>query len=346
MPIDNLVLIVGAGASRDLGCNSKPLPLMADWNDTLRGALDDREPGLARLVGISQGQSGPAFEQALGDFIRWQNILDLSARFLPLGEASPRDLVASDWQDRARARANTVVETFNRSLYAEFGEGRANRVAACDAYRALFEALSLNNDSFITVATTNYDPAVELALAELDRRPEVGEVDGPGGNRLLEPNGLVAKCHGGRGTAVLHLHGKVGWYTRDDGSVRVQSHTDRFNYSEGSPTVLWPDPDKNPLSQPAIQALWNEFDTALQQATHLLVLGHSLHDPVLVDHIGRSGARKAVTVLPEADAAEKERLSELIRAATVLPGRFGPHLQSPSEPEPFIGNLAAWAAGP
>jgi hypothetical protein len=47
--IDNLVLILGAGASCELGSNHEPLPLMPDWNNILRVALDDKQPGLSNV---------------------------------------------------------------------------------------------------------------------------------------------------------------------------------------------------------------------------------------------------------------------------------------------------------
>ena len=345
MPIDNLVLVLDAGASHDLGCDNKPLPLMQDWNIVLRRALDERDARLSGLVGIHEGDDGPTFEKALGDFLKWQGIFELAARFEPFGLDDPINYDMRPWRDQAEARAKMVVETLNRTLYEQFGSSRASDIAAAKAYGALLEAMDMNAGAMVTVATTNYDPAAELAFAELGRRPEIGDVAGPRSARLLDPEGLIGKCKEGRGTAVLHLHGKVGLYTQADGSVRVEPDSDPFNESAGTPTVVLPDPEKDPMLQSAIRALWTEFDNALGQATHVLVLGHSLHDRVLVEHIcvqaGR--ARKAITVLPEADEDELARVGGLIPASTVISGRFGPHLQAPSEPLPFLGNLASWS---
>ena len=345
MPIDNLVLIVGAGASRDLGCDNKPLPLMADWNTILRRALDERDARLSGLVGTREGQSGPEFEAALGDYLRWFSMLDLAARFVPFGLDDPLNYDNRGWQSQAQVRSRMVTETLNRTLYQQFGSNRASEIAAEQAYAALLDSMDMNTGASLTVATTNYDPAAELALAEMGRRPDVGDVAGPRSTRLLDPDGLMGKCREGRGTAVLHLHGKVGWYTQADGLVRVQDHGHPFSETAGAPTVVLPDPNKDPMLQPAIKALWSEFDKALGQASHVLVLGHSLNDAVLVDHVRTraGGARKAVTVLPEATDEERMRLAQLIPGTTIIDGRFGPHLKSPSEPQPFLGNLSAWS---
>jgi hypothetical protein len=320
-----------------MGSQGRQLPLMSDWNDILLSALEAREMGLAQLVGIRGGQPGPAFEQALGDFLAWQRILDLSARFFPFGLVDRYDNDVRRWKDKAESRSKAVVDTLRTTLYQEFSSARIDTVAATSAYKALFERFDLSQGATITVATTNYDPAVEVALAELDRRPDVGAVDGPGGARWLHPQRLIDRCRG-TGVAVLHLHGKVGWYTQSDGQVRIEAGDHSYNESSGTPTVLMPDPSKNPLEEPAVKALWDELDLALSQATHCLVLGHSLNDPVLVEHIRTraGGASKAVSVLPESQQHEPEPTHpmDLLPGARQIPIRFGP--------EPDIGSLEEW----
>lgn len=338
VPIDQLVLIVGAGASRELGSQGRPLPLMSDWNDILLRALEARESGLAQLVGIRGGQAGPDFEQAIGDFLAWQRIFHLSARFLPLGLIDRFDNDVRRWKDKAESRSKAVVDTLRTTLYQEFSSARIETAAATAAYKALFERFHLSTGATITVATTNYDPAVELALAELDRRPNVGAVDGRGGAKWLQPEHLIDACRAGRGVAVLHLHGKVGWYTQSDGQVRIEAGDHSYNEYSGTPTVLMPDPSKDPLEEPAVRALWQEFDLALSQATHCLVLGHSLNDPVLVDHIRTraGGANKAVSVFPDVQQHDSEptRPDDLLPGARQIVIRFGP--------EPDIGSLEEW----
>jgi hypothetical protein len=349
MPIDNLVLVLGAGAGRDLGSNGQRMPLMEDWNNILRGALDDRYAGLSSLVGIRENQCGPDFEKALGSFLQWRSVLDLAGRFLPLGFGDPTQCDTARWQDQAEVRARMVDDVLNRTLYAEFGEERANRADAQAAYDALLGALTFNPNARIVVATTNYDPATELAFEELELPPENGEVTGRGGIRVLSPEGLVGRCQQGHQRAVLHLHGKVGWYTQSDGSVEVHNHRERFNETAGVPTILWPNPAKSPendpLTPPAIRVLWHEFRQALQQATHVLVIGHSLNDPTLVEAINASSARKAVSSLSSHDDTETLRLKHLIPTADIIFGSFGPYLRS-GKLVPFLGNLAAWSALP
>ncbi len=183
MPIDNLVLITGAGASRELGGAQQSLPLMTDWAAILRKALDQEELGLSALVGIHEGQTGPEFEQAVGDFLAWHQVLPLAARYLPFGldRAARLQGDVRDWDQRASYRASKVVGVLHRTLYEQFGGGRINPETAKTSYGTLLGALEFSSGRTITVATTNYDPGAEVAFAELGLPPDVGEAAGPGG---------------------------------------------------------------------------------------------------------------------------------------------------------------------
>jgi hypothetical protein len=324
VPIEHLVLVVGAGASRNLSSSSEtPMPLMEDWNEVLRRALTEQDSALPGMVGIHYDQAGPEFEKAIGDFLTWQRSLDLSARYLPLGMETLQPFDANQWRLRAISRAESVVATLRRTLYDEFGQDRISTIGAKAAYQALFDSLDLVVGGSVVVATTNYDPAVELALAELRRKPRVGEVPGPGGLTFLDPQNLIGMCRADQSIPVLHLHGKVGWYTQEDESIQIHAARPPYNETAGTPTVLWPDPDKDPTVEPGILELWNQFDLALEQASHILVIGHSLHDPILVNRIRRTGrAHRAVaTFTPEDNLIATKLLPE----ATLLPGTdFGP----------------------
>jgi hypothetical protein len=187
VPIDNLVLVIGAGASRNLNSSQDPMPLMHDWNETLRKALDAQGSSLSGIIGIHHGQDGPDFEKAIGDFLTWQRSIDLSARYLPLGLEIPGQYDLDDWRRRSGWRAQIIIATLTRTLYEQFGEERISTVGAKTAYRALFESFDFRAGATITIATTNYDPAIELALAEMNMKPSTGAVPGPGGSTVLEP---------------------------------------------------------------------------------------------------------------------------------------------------------------
>ena len=154
MPVEHLVLITGAGASRNLSSSRAPMPLMADWNEALRKALEEQDLSLSSMVGIHRGQTGPDFEKAIGDFLTWQRLLDLSARFLPLGMEVLIDSSSEDWRLRADARARTVTTVFRRSLYDQFGKDRISTAGATTAYGSLFEALDQVSGGSLAIATT------------------------------------------------------------------------------------------------------------------------------------------------------------------------------------------------
>lgn len=336
--ISRLVLVTGAGASRNLGGNGKTLPLMNEWSDALYDALWNKSADLVDLLGIRRGQSGPVFEKAIGDFLAWQRVLPKAARFLPFGLTQPDQRVTDNWESIAARRAEQVIEALNETLYRQFGEGQIWYRDAASAYAALLSAVDFPRDGSLCVATTNYDPAAELALAELEMRPDAGDVAGRDQYRWLDPARLLDRCHANHGVPVIHLHGRVGWYTQPDGRVRVEEKSVAFNPSAGDPTVLMPDPDKDPLTQPAIRELWGQFDQALRDASHVLVLGHSLNDPVLMDHIraNTTQASLAVSMLPQ-DALRQDSLDHVQRTlptAHVVPMVFGP--------EPTIETFDKW----
>ncbi len=102
----------------------------------------------------------------------------------------------------------------------------------------------------------------------------------------------------------LHLHGGVGWYREyQRGSILGPPQSPRIfiPYLDDDryratypPAILYPDPKKDPHDiELGMDRLWNKFAEALETATHVLVVGHSLHDKPLLDalaepvHAGR-----------------------------------------------------------
>ncbi len=83
-----LLLITGAGASRNLAPDGSTLSLMTDWARHLCTALDEREAGLAGACGLRSGASGPAFEESLGLLLRWAQMQHFAERFKGLGGPS------------------------------------------------------------------------------------------------------------------------------------------------------------------------------------------------------------------------------------------------------------------
>lgn len=254
MTVDNLVIVAEAGASRNLAIPGQRLPLMGEWAELLRAELNRADPQLADLVGLQAGMSGPDFEESLGTFLAWQRVLPTAARYMPFGwepGRQPHHDELRNWEYQAGFRAAKVIEAVHRTLFEQFNARRIDPESAAKAYSGLLSVIPINHLGGTTCfATTNYDPAIERALAILGRRPDVGASEGPHEEHFLDPTKLVDLATLGR-TPVIHLHGKVGWYTLPDGSVRVESDGAPFNPGSGTPTVLMPDPDKNPLAEPS-----------------------------------------------------------------------------------------------
>ena len=112
--------------------------------------------------------------------------------------------------------------------------------------------------------------------------------------------------------------------------------------------MLYPDPEKDPTRDSLVRTLWDEFDTALDGATHVLVIGHSLHDPALVGRLadlpafsrlavglfGYPGPAKNQLIV---DELTKERIQALLPTLPALtPIRFGPR------PIAHLSKLESW----
>lgn len=66
----DLVLVTGAGASREFGARDKPLPLMADWSNALVDKLSKANNSYLEITGLEKVLPGEKFEERLGTFLR------------------------------------------------------------------------------------------------------------------------------------------------------------------------------------------------------------------------------------------------------------------------------------
>ncbi|HEX8745078.1 MAG TPA: hypothetical protein VF712_18275 [Thermoleophilaceae bacterium] len=316
---------------------------MADWAVALRKELNRREPRLADAIGLRDGIEGTAFEKTLGELLRWQELRPLNKRFRGLGG----DRAGAFFTEVDRAyeleerRLKDIIAAINTSLFRSFGATQIDTEKATDAYGPLLRLLGDGDD--LTIVTTNYDPAAWLALKELGKRPETGFDRSPGIRPPIAPEGMVETARATKeAVAVLHLHGAVGWYEKEeDGARRVYEHLpdEPFDPGRGRPVVLYPDPDKDPTRDAVVQDLWQEFDSALEGADVVVVIGHSLNDPALVSKLRTAaeftdvcigvypGPREAFgdgepTTIAQ---AEVDRIRENVSLQVdVVPVRFGP----------------------
>lgn len=336
-----LVLVTGAGASRDLG-KEEPLPLMDTWSNLLCEALDRRESNLAAAIGLKPGLSGPDFERALGDFLRWQDMRHLEAKFAGLGGPHP----GSSFGEQQRARENqdgrveAVTRVLRASLFDNFGAHRVDSKRAASAYGGLLDKVA--RDISLVCATTNYDLSLGMALRDLGHTPHVGFAEDPFGTPRLYADGLVDwETNHSERTAVLHLHGAVGWY-ESNGEVLWRGGDQPYNDTLGVPVILYPDPDKDPTRDSIVQSLWREFRKALDDATHVLVIGHSLNDPALNEQLKRNvSSVRLGWCLHDPDEhgsseAERQALTKTFPSAIPIDCQFGP------EPLFEVERLSEW----
>lgn len=341
--IDRLIVVTGAGASRELGAENRPLPLMKDWCDDLVNRLVREGPSgdVPGLLGLT-GADGEQFETRLGRFLAWQLSLDTAGSMtkLGVGPGQPTDAIDS-WFRQAKANATQIFNVVHRSLTDLFGQDRISQVSASAAYRSLLDRCGVTPGTPLAYVTTNYDVAGELALEVLGRRPVWGAQPGLGGDSVAVPVDVAGIAHdwGSYHTPVLHLHGRVGWYVspRDKVLMSVSPRTP-YQPQIGAPGLLLPDPDKNYGELSAVGDMWIEFENLLNSNAKVLVVGHSLHDAKLVELLGRYGARVGAAFYSNPTGrndpnnppgspvirGELDRIRELLPSAITIPMRFGP----------------------
>ena len=321
LAVMRLLLITGAGASRELAYEGETMPLMGDWSEQLYAALDEREPGLALACGLKPMLSGPDFERTMGELLRWRQDQYLAEKFRPLAalDLGARVPELEDGFKRTEIRLTNIMEVLNTSLYRQFGQNRVDEERASSAYGWLLSQLGSPE---LVVATTNYDRSAEAGLRQLGHTVATGFH--PLGERapVFRPRGLLRGA--AEATPVLHLHGAVGWYATGG---NVEDHfADRvFNATLGSPVVLYPDPDKDPTTEVFVGDLWEEFrEAALEWADHILVIGHSLSDPPVV-RVLQLAADRAKLGVGYIDPAGEKRASETFRDDAIpIHLEFGP----------------------
>lgn len=289
----DLVLVTGAGASREFGERDKPLPLMADWSNTLFDKLCKANNSYLEITGLEKGLSGEKFEERLGTFLRqvlaFPSGAELIAQSMNLPntpECLKAQGVLDRWFDDLKSHHKQITQIINESLYELFANVYLNVDGAVKAYGTLLTALEIKPQSnSLVVATTNYDPLAEAALQKLGYIPDWGMSAYPRGQEELFIN--VGNILDGmpRYTPVLHLHGRVGWHRRpgEDNRVYAQWNPQYSRNSPEIPVVMLPDPEKMYGSDDVINTLWGQFTQALSRAKLVFVLGHSLNDKRLVE---------------------------------------------------------------
>ena len=341
LTVEHVLLVTGAGASRELGGDQNPLPLMGEWASDIVDRLERETPwGLAAILGLERNTVGEVFEHRLGRFLAWERALTTVAELSDLGEdvaAGGRPKVFEKWLNQARRSAGVVNKVVFESLFANFGQSRVSSFAAGKAYNILLNLLGVTRgNTALTVATTNYDFAIEDAMSGLGWFPEWGQepsTSTTGASPPIRIANLSQATEMGR-TPVLHLHGRVGWYLKDDGRLLSFSPDVVYNKDFGVPGLLLPEPDKRYEEDLHFRVMWEEFRKAIERAARILVLGHSLNDDGLREALAPVAANRVrVTMCVDSDEGTEPYEKEKSRILSLLPAlppgalirmRFGP----------------------
>lgn len=362
----NVLIITGAGASANLGVDDTALPMMKGW----AADLIPRLGYAASQLGLTLETDGPAFEAIIGRFLNFSRALpavqalgfmgDLTNLF---GAAPPQASGANfaAWNSTAQQNIALMNTRLWESLWENFGRDRVDSEKADNAYSALHYLIRESRGDglepcYIAHVTTNFDPAIEVAVQE-STYPGTVLLDGfapASGNARPKwaPNLLTAGRLDSDGRIpVVHIHGAVGWYFEASDQNRILRRPSDDDYDPRLlPALLLPDDTKRPDLFPApLVQVWEQFQNLLREATHVFVIGHSLHDAYLVNAINDAKVPTAVMTLGKAsitagsstkplghpsqqrrvtqwdirDSKEAERIKKAIPGATMIPGDFG-----------------------
>jgi hypothetical protein len=292
---------------------------MNDWALRLRQSVEAVVPGGSDVIGLREDIDGETFEASLGAFLQWARVQKLVVDFQlfggqPIGSLNGE---VQAWVARNQQRAGQVVEALNASMFELFGS-TIDREKVRAAYTML--------DSYLggrgvrkACATTNYDLALEIGFKApgyviWDRFSRQDQLS----SEMFDPT-MVLPEWDAESIPVLHLHGAVGWYFDEQASTVFRQPYDRpYNRTLGSPVFLPPDPSKDPFSEATVATLWADFDKLLAGASHVLVLGHSLNDAILVKRL-REARAEIVLVTPHPD-----KYLDRIPGAAGVSMEFGP----------------------
>jgi hypothetical protein len=357
-----LVLVTGAGASRDLGYGDKKIALMNEWSDHLVKALAGSSVANAvQLTGLAHGLNSMEFEERLGRFLTtrlaFAQVGDLVKESAQLHYPEPATLVSATgvletWHGTLDHHLTQIENVIQKSLYDLYAAPQFDLQRAAEVYGELVTFLGVGERSAQWVyATTNYDPIGEMALARAGYPIEWGERQSPlGGDAAVDVERLIQVL--GRSVPVLHLHGRVGWYRRTDLTGPAEAYAapvTSHDPANGTPIVMLPNPDKPYESDEIIMSLWRQFEDVLRRARRIVVLGHSLQDERLVQALFANidtKTRLAVTAFaPTQDLnrslPDDDPIVNIVRdrlpGATVIPIRFG----SGELPRAFIADWFA-----
>ena len=341
----DLVLVTGAGASREFGARDEPLPLMADWSRALFEKLWKANNLYPEMTGLEKDLSGEKFEEHLGTFLRqvqaFPSVADLITQTMNLPN-TPGPLksqgVLDGWFNNLKFELKQITENINESLYEQFANVHLNVDGAAKAYEILLAALEIKPKSnSLVVATTNYDPLAEAALQKLGYLPDWGMPAYPRGQEevFINVDNILEGLP--RYTPVLHLHGRVGWHRRtgEDNRVFAQWNPQYSRNSPEIPVVMLPDPEKTYDGDDVINTLWGQFTQALSRAKLVFVLGHSLNDKRLVNALRQyvePPERIIISLLADGDNTERfdqaigtfilDVIAKQFPNATLIPMKF------------------------
>jgi hypothetical protein len=339
----DLVLVTGAGSSRSFGAE-RLFPLMPDFADAIRsnvvGTPNTNTMVMNSILLLPKGMNGPDFEETLGRFLRQAQAfrtmaplikpsldlfqIDHSLKgIMPSGQSA-----LEQWHQLMLFTIDEMIELLNQTLFELFAS-RINASAAASGYEWLLRQLGITSaSSSFVYATTNYDIVGEQALTDLGYNVDWGrppQLANASPDAVVKVDRLIERLPGI--VPVLHLHGRVNWYVGPDGQVRDFI---AYNYNKewGVPVVVWPDDTKDASTyavQPIIDSLWSQFRQTVTRARKVLVLGHSLNDPFLIQALSVvPEERLAVTVYPEGSDHQNvaDRIRQALGQVTILPLNF------------------------
>jgi len=278
-PENNLVIIIGAGASVPMG-----IPVMKRFakefekhcNEVL--SKDDAKQfmtyslrHLKKMAGIGRHWD---LEELLLRIMELKNaensaIIKLYKKFSFKGNSKPKDkfdqkisTMALEYSELERELLRFIRDKCIRPDIEKGVEIYSNLVKLTENYR-------------LEIFTTNYDPIIENVCEKLN----IPYADGflPKGNTgyfTWNPEAL-----NGTNLNLFKLHGSITWY-KDSNSRIIKFPIDISDSRDVQSIIIYPTEYKE-LFNPPFNRLYFEFSKSIFNSTNCLAIGHSFRDPYM-----------------------------------------------------------------
>ena len=328
-----IVLFLGAGAS-----SSFDKPLMGQFISELK-----RDPGLAS---ITEGFPYPVTGKVLLDNItkevgedleevldeleiisRIKHLSSIKLTELRLPPAVGKTNTVSALQESVIKVTKSLSDLIRKNIVERYSSIDSNKVAKL--YSDVFGTLSFDGDRFITIFTTNYDPAIEVFCEQTEYELVNGfKAKGRSQDYIWDRATYdeFSPDSNSKKVVLFKLHGSVNWYKKGQDIVHSAIPFYLFEQAKRN-IIIWPTKTKVAIEDPFFTS-YDYLHHCLQHTKAVIFIGYSFRDFDTLTRI-----KSALIINPEL------RLTIVDPQANALYDRYFKPLKEKSETAVVTGSF-------